>query len=363
MPRISARQVLTPTGWLTDGVIDTADGRISALSSSHGPADHAFLVPGFIDLQVNGFDTIDLAVAPAESWATVSSSLAAHGVTAWLPTLVSRPLDLYPPWLDSLATLAANRAPADPRILGAHLEGPWLGDRVGAHRDVAAGPIDLRWIDELPATVKVVTLGPERQGANEAIARLAARGIVVALGHTDASHQVATDAFDAGATMLTHCFNATPALHHRAPGVIGAALSRDDVVVSLIADGIHVHPDVLRIAFRAKGAGRVLLISDASGWASGSLGAQKVELIDGAPRTAEGTLAGSALTLDDAVRYVVEHCAVPLEEAIGAATSVPARILRRDDIGCLAPNANADVVALDDNLGVRAVWIGGVEVS
>ena len=363
MTQISGGRVLGPSGWLNHGLINIDNGVITSVRSDLGPVDHPYLVPGFLDLQVNGFGSVDLAQAPTSDWAEVTSSLAAHGVTAWLPTLISRPLVRYEPWLTAVADLADMWRPPQPRILGVHLEGPWLGDRPGAHIDIAPGSIDIEWVRALPDIVKIVTLAPERDGATAAIAEMVARGIVVSLGHTDASYEVANRAFDCGATMLTHCFNANPPLHHRRPGVVGAALARDDVVVSLIADGQHVHPDVLRIAIRAKGAGNTILVSDTAGWASGSLGSQSVRLVEGAPRTADGGLAGSALTLDAAVRFAVERCGVELAEAVGAVTSVPARLLGRSDIGRLAPGTNGDVVALGDDLDVRAVWIAGVQVG
>ncbi|MCQ3807776.1 MAG: amidohydrolase family protein [Acidimicrobiaceae bacterium] len=362
MTLISAQQMLGAQGWVSGGSVTVADGLIAAVGSNAARPDHAYLIPGYIDIQVNGLRDIDLASAEPGRWPTVPRELATHGVTSWLPTLISRPLSEYGPWLDAVGELMSQQSPAASRILGAHLEGPWLGRRPGAHLDIAAGAVDLGWIAQLPDLVKVVTLCPERQGALEAIGALRDRNVVVGLGHTDADHATANAAFDRGARLLTHCFNANPSMHHRAPGIVGAALARDDVVVSIIADGHHVHPDMIRIAMRAKGPDKVVLISDASGWESGSLGSQPVRLVNAAPILDDGTLAGSAVTLDEAVRFVVEHCGVCAEDAVRSASTVPADLLGHPEIGRIARGARADLVALDDQLHVRQVWLAGQPV-
>ena len=359
MTLVSAQQVLGTNGWIAKGSVEITDGLITALHSNARSGDHAYLVPGYIDIQVNGYQDVDLATAAPADWPRLAQNLATRGVTSWLPTLISRPLDAYSPWLAAVAELMSTEVSGAARAVGAHLEGPWLGNRPGAHLDVAAGAVDLGWIAQLPDLVKVVTLCPERQGALAAIKALRDRNIVAALGHTDADHETATKAFDRGAMLLTHCFNANPPMHHRTPGIVGAALARDDVCVSIIADGHHVHPDVIRIAVRAKGPDKVVLISDSSGWASGSLGSQPIALADGAPVQSDGQLAGSAICLDDAVRFVVEHCGVAVSDAVRAASTVPADLLRRSDLGRIDCGTRADLVALDDNLHVTEVWLAG----
>ena len=282
MTAISAARVLTAEGWRERAEVELADGRIDHVSPTSRPADIAYLAPGFIDIQVNGFDDIDLATSPTDTWPKLASGLMGCGVTSWLPTLVSRPLGAYAGWLDDVAAFAGVQH--GPRVLGAHLEGPWLGERAGAHTDVAQGPIDLQWCRSLPTTVRIVTLGPERSGAIEAIRCLRRRGVIVAAGHSNADHLAAQQAFDAGVSLLTHCFNATTPIHHRDPGLTVAALVRDKIFISLIADGQHAHPDILKMAVRTKGPERTVLVSDSSGWATGALGSTKIQLVGGARR-------------------------------------------------------------------------------
>lgn len=360
MSAISADRVLTAAGWLDGAEVRLADGRIEHIGPASRPADAAYLAPGFVDIQVNGFDDVDLATSPSDTWPTLALRLVDCGVTSWLPTLVSRPLDAYAGWLEDAAAFACDGY--GPRVLGVHLEGPWLGELVGAHADVAHGPIDLNWCRSLPSMVRIVTLGPERPGALEAIKCLRSRGIIVAAGHSNADHRTAQRAFDAGVSLLVHCFNATTPIHHRDPGLTGTALARDDVFVSLIADGQHVHPDILKIAVRAKGPERTILVSDSSGWSAGVLGSTEIQLMDGAPRKPDGGLAGSALTLDAALRYMVDKCGLQLGDALRCASTVPARLLGESEIGVIRTGAEADLVALDDTLNVTAVWVRGKQV-
>lgn len=354
---IAAERVLTEAGWCDKAEVRIAEESIEAIASTNRPPDAAYLVPGFVDLQVNGFDDIDLATSSPDRWPELAQKLLSCGVTSWLLTLISRPLDSYETWLKDATTFVGEHH--YPRALGVHLEGPWLGELRGAHVDVASGPVDLDWCNSLPSTVRVVTLGPERPAAVEAIKILRDRGIVVALGHSNANHQVAHQAFDAGASLLTHCFNATTPMHHRDPGLTAAALVRDDVFISLIADGHHVHPDMLKMAVRAKGLQRTILVSDSSAWSAGVLGSTTIDLVDDVPRTPEGGLAGSALTLDVAIRYLVNEVGLALDDAVRAASTVPARLLGEPDIGVIRAAATADLVALDDTLNVSGVWLRG----
>lgn len=354
---ISARRVLTEAGWFDKAEVRIAEESIEAIAPTIRPVDAAYLVPGFVDLQVNGFDDIDLATSSPDRWPQLAQKLLSCGVTSWLLTLISRPLDSYEAWLKDAAAVSSEAA--GPRALGVHLEGPWLGGLGGAHIDIASGPVDLDWCRSLPSVVRVVTLGPERPAALEAIKILCNRGIVVAVGHSNANHLIAHQAFDAGASLLTHCFNATTPLHHREPGLTAAALVRDDVFISLIADGHHVHPDMLKLAVRAKGLKRTILVSDSSAWSAGVLGSTTIDLVDDVPRTPDGGLAGSALTLDAAVRYMVEEVGMSLDDAVRCASTVPAKLLGESNIGVIRAGAIADLVALDDTLNVVGVWLRG----
>ncbi len=326
-----------------------------------GPAggDGTVLAPGFVDLQVNGMDDVDVAVADGPDWERLDDLLAATGVTAWLPTLVSQRLERYGPALERIAA-ARDRGGPGPSVLGAHLEGPFLGDRTGAHDPRAVIPIDRAWLDQLPDVVALVTLGAEQHAALEAIASLARRGVVVSIGHSGASAERASEAFDAGASMVTHLFNAMAPLHQREPGVAGAALADDRVAAGLVADLVHVHPALVRTAFRAKGAHRIALVTDAVAWRAGHLAVARVTLVDGAPRLADGTIAGSALTMDAAVRNTVDAAGVPLADALTAASTTPADLLGDASRGRIVPGARADLVVLErDDLAVRRTLVGG----
>ena len=206
----------------------------------------------------------------------------------------------------------------------------------------------------------MMTIGPERPGAIKAIGALATHGILVALGHTLADAATTERAVDAGAGLFTHVFNASTPLHHRAPGATGVALTDDRLAVSLIADGIHVDRRMVDLVWRAKPDGGVVLVTDATGWRSGRPSEVGVDLIDGAPRLADGTLAGSALTMADAVRFCVEDVGVDLLSALAAAAVTPARLLGLDDRGSITPGRRADLVALTDRIQVERTWIGGV---
>ena len=339
--------------------ITVSDGVIEDVSPTSSPGDGTVVAPGFVDLQVNGMDDVDVAVADGADWDRLDALLAATGVTAWLPTLVTQPLDRYRARLGRIAAARA-RSGARPAVLGAHLEGPFLGDRTGAHDTRSVIPLDERWLADLPDVVRLVTLGAEQPAALDAIAALAARSVVVSIGHSGASAQRATAAFDAGASMVTHLFNAMGPLHQREPGVAGAALADDRVVAGLIADLVHVHPALLRTAFRTKGADRIALVTDAVAWRAGHLAASRVALVDGAPRLADGTIAGSALTMDVAVRNVVEAAGVPLADALTAASTTPAHVLGDRTRGRIQAGARGDLVVLDqDDLSLRRTLVAG----
>lgn len=336
--------------------------RISAVASSAlaEAAPDRTLVPGFVDLQVNGIGDHDVGSADAD-WGALDDALLRQGVTSWCPTLTSRPLEAYSAALDRLAEAAA-RTGSRPRIAGVHLEGPFLAPaRAGAHPAEHLRPPDIAWLESLPDLVRLVTLAPELPGASAAIEALTSRQVVVALGHSAATAQQTAAAADRGATLVTHLFNAMPPFHHRRPGPVAAALTDPRLTVSLIADLVHVAPEALRLAFAAKGPAGVALVTDAVAIGSERFGA-RLALHEGAPRLPDGTIAGSALTMDRAVANVVRHAEVPLERAVGAAAATPARVLGLTDRGRIAPGARADLVALDDDLTVSAVWVGGEQL-
>jgi N-acetylglucosamine-6-phosphate deacetylase len=245
-----------------------------------------------------------------------------------------------------------------PTIAGVHLEGPFLGGAAGAHPVDQIIGIDLEWLAALPAHVRMMTLGAEQPLAPAAIAALVAAGRLVSVGHTRADEAEFDAAVVAGARLTTHLFNGMSGVHHRSPGVAVFALTTPAVSASLIADGIHVHPRVLRLAFQALGLDRAVLVTDAVAWRSGRVGEIGMELRDGAPRLPDGTLAGSTVTMDAAIRECVA-AGVPLEHALRAASSNPAALLDCTDRGTIAPGQRADLVALTSNLHVEHVWVAG----
>lgn len=336
-----------PAGELAGPVeIEVRDGRIVDVRPGSDPGDGSVAAPGFVDLQVNGVDDVDVAIADGADWDRLDELLAATGVTAWLPTLVTQRLERYGPALERIAAAGARGGPR-PTVLGAHLEGPFLGQHTGAHDPRRVLSIDLDWLAALPEVVALVTIGAEQHDAVPATEALTARGTVVSIGHSGATSARADEVFHAGATMVTHLFNAMGPLHQREPGVAGAALADDRVVAGLIADLVHVHPALLGTAFRTKGADRIALVTDAVAWRAGHLAAADVTLVDGAPRLADGTIAGSALAMDVAVRNVVEAAGVRLADALTAASTTPADVLGDRSRGRIEVGARADLVVLD----------------
>jgi len=350
--QVRAQNIVTPHGVRGPCVVAIDDGRIVGIDDDIDSDANAFalLCPGFVDVQVNGIDTIDVTTAAGDDWDVLDAHLLAQGVTTWCPTLVSMPLDRFARPLERIAAAAArDDGTPRPHIAGAHLEGPFLGGAPGAHPLKFLQPPDLEWLAALPDGVAVVTLAPECEGALDAIRLLCDRGVLVSLGHSTATYEQTTAAIDAGARLVTHCFNGMGPLHHRQPGLLGAALTDDRVAVSLITDLVHVHSAGITLAFRAKTASRVALVTDAVAWEG-----------DGdAPRLPDGTLMGSTLTADAAIRNVVRHAGVALVDAVRAASTTPAQLLGLDDRGRIEVGARADLVALDTDLRVRQTWVQG----
>lgn len=351
-------------GGVVRGDVAVADGRVVEVGLSPGGRD-GLAVPGFVDLQVNGFAGVDVAAADLDGYRRMATALAATGVTAYQPTLVSLPETAYPAPLKSAK--AAQEETLDVRLLGLHLEGPFLSpDRFGAH-----DPANLR--DPDPALYKRlrdlgpvthVTLAPELPRALDLIAELHGSGLTVACGHSDADAETAHAAFDLGARAVTHLFNAMRPFAHRDPGIAGVAIARRDVVVTVIADGVHLAPDTLTLVHEAK-RGQLALITDAiaaTGQDDGPavLGDRTVDVQEGVARLANGTIAGSVLTMDVAARALVAAGAT-VTEAVLAATRVPAELAGRPEIGTLAPGTPADLAVLDDDLRVTRTLLAGRE--
>jgi N-acetylglucosamine-6-phosphate deacetylase len=347
-------------GELVRGDVEIADGRIAAYGLNGRPG-RSIAVPGFVDLQVNGFAGVDFLHADADAYRRAGQAILATGVTAFQPTFITQPEDAV---VAALRELPRDGAPG-PHILGAHLEGPFISARrLGAHPLVHRRDPDRALLERLLAAgpVSQVTLAPELDGADELIELLRARGIVVSFGHTDATAAEATRAFERGVSTVTHLFNAMRPFAHRDPGIAGAALSRDDVVVQLILDGHHLAPETASVVWRAA-RGRVALVTDAiagAGLGDGryQLGSLEVDVRDGTARGPDGALAGSVVTMIDSIRNLHELGA-PLVEALEAAARVPARVARRPELGVLEPGSPADVTVLDDRLEIERVLVDG----
>jgi len=346
-------------GALVQGDVEVVDGRIArvGISSANG---RGIAVPGFIDLQVNGFGGVDFLEADAEGYRRAGEALLETGVTGYLPTLITTPEDELVAAMREIPIVAEG-----PRILGIHLEGPFLSQRrLGTHPASARRDPDLGLLERLLAAgpVRMMTLAPELPGSDGLIEELHARGVTVSCGHSDATSEQANAAFDNGIRTVTHLFNAMRPFEHREPGIAGAALARDDVIVQIINDGVHLAPDTVRLVWHAA-AGRVALVTDAmagAGVPDGpySLGSLEVVVRDGAVRGPNGVLAGSVLTMIDAVRNL-HALGVGLADAVGAATSVPAAVLGLPTIGRLDVDLPADIVVLNDGLEIESVFVGG----
>jgi N-acetylglucosamine-6-phosphate deacetylase len=346
-------------GEVVRGDVEVVDGRIARVGVASADG-RGIAVPGFIDLQVNGFGGVDFLEADAEGYRRAGEALLETGVTGYLPTLITTPEDELVAAMREIPIVAEG-----PRILGIHLEGPFLSQRrLGTHPVSARRDPDPALLERLLAAgpVRIMTLAPELPGADELIDALHARGVTVSCGHSDATSEQASAAFDRGARTVTHLFNAMRPFGHRDPGIAGAALVRDDVIVQIINDGVHLAPDTVNLVWHAA-AGRVALVTDAMAGAgvpdgAYSLGSVDVVVRDGAVRGPNGVLAGSVLTMIDAVRNL-HALGVALPDAVAAATSVPAAVLGLPSIGRLDVELPADIVVLNDGLEIETVFVGG----
>jgi N-acetylglucosamine-6-phosphate deacetylase len=346
-------------GELVPGDVEVADGRVVA-GGLDGRNGRGIAAPGFVDLQVNGFVGIDFFTADAEGYRRVGEALLRSGVTAYQPTFITSP--------EEELVAALREVPQNggaPRVLGAHLEGPFLApERLGSHPASARRDPDASLLERLVGAGPVVhvTLAPELPGALELIDLLRRRGITVACGHSNATAAEARPAFARGASTITHLFNAMRPFGAREPGLAGAALASPEVTVQVIVDGVHLADDTAKLVWQIA-AGRFALVTDAmagAGLGDGTyrLGSLEIDVSGGVPRRADGVLAGSTLTMIEAVRNLVALGA-PLAGALAAASEVPARIAGLTEIGRLEPGATADIVVLDDGLELERVLVGG----
>ena len=345
------------------GDVEISDASVTAVGLS--PAGRGSIaLPGFIDVHVHGHGGVDFVDATVEDHLRIAAEMPATGVTAYNPTLMSMPIDD----LVSAIGVRPEAGRHGARILGFHLEGPFLSpEKAGAHRpDALVNPTQER-LDRITndGSVDHITIAPELPGGIDAIEVLTRRGIVVSLGHSTADAELTHMAVNAGATAVSHIFNAMPPLHHRLPNLTGLALTHPELWVTAIFDGVHLSDEASRLVLAAAGS-RVVAITDGTAAVAHPggpilLGDTEVTILDGAPRLEDGTLAGSILTMDQAFRNLV---ALGLNEvnASAATATAPSRLAKLKGLGSIDVGRAADVVVLDDRLEVERTLVSGREV-
>ncbi|NQV96424.1 MAG: N-acetylglucosamine-6-phosphate deacetylase [Acidimicrobiaceae bacterium] len=356
---------ITPNGLIENVSVGIDDHGFISEITQKSKSDFEFdvtLCPGFIDLQVNGIDEIDVSTADGQEWTTINHHLIRQGTTTWCPTLISNSRDNYAKSFGRIGSYLKTQSTVAPQIAGVHLEGPFLGEAPGAHESRNILHVNQDWIAQLPEFVKIMTLAPEQSLAPLAIDQLIKQGIVVSIGHTRATSEQFDAAVASGASMVTHLFNAMSGIHHRENGVALRALTCDQVAVGLIADLVHISCEAINLTFRAKRESDIYLVTDSIAWNNRTAKNRGIVVRDGAPRLPNSTLAGSCLTMNMAIKNLVTQCGIDLAVAVHAASQNPAKILQLTDRGRIEVGLRADLVALDKHFNVVASWIAGQRI-
>jgi len=376
---ISGGTIITPFQILEDKVISIQKGKIIAIENKKDVVIQAgseiidargkFVVPGFIDIHVHGGGGSDIMDGRYEAVKQVAATHSRFGTTAFLPTTMTMGKDRI---IESLKSVneAFVKGTGTAEVLGVHLEGPYINpEKKGAQNqeDIRRPSIEefLEFNEVSGNLIRLVTIAPEMPGAIDFICWLEKQKIIASVGHSNATYEQVQEGILAGLSHVTHTFNAMSGLDHREPGVVGAALSSPELIVEMIADLIHLHPVAMKILVKAKGIEKIVLITDAiraTGRPEGTydLGGQEVIVANGQARLKDGTLAGSVLTMDKAVRNLINEVGVPLHEAIQMATLNPAKCLGVEDKkGSLEPGKDADIVILDKKLEVEQTMVKG----
>ncbi|AGX06193.1 N-acetylglucosamine-6-phosphate deacetylase [Bacillus sp. NRRL B-14911] len=365
-------RVLTEDGIIDKGYILVEDGRIK----SFGPAEElggqsadktieldagATLAPGFIDLHIHGAGGADTMDSTPEALQTIARTLPAEGTTSFLATTITQERSLIE---KALANAAAYKPEGfEAEMLGIHLEGPFINEkRKGAQplEHILKSDVELfkAWQEKSGQLIRLVTLAPELEGGKELVRHLAETGVIASIGHSDADYEEVREAVEAGATHVTHLFNGMKGLHHREPGTAGAALLFKELIVEMIADGVHVRPEMIKLALNSKGMDGMVLITDsmrAKCLKNGTydLGGQDVTVKDGMALLEDGTLAGSILRMKDSVKNMTKFADITLAEAVKLASENPAKQLKVfDRKGSIAEGKDADLTVLNENMDI-----------
>jgi N-acetylglucosamine-6-phosphate deacetylase len=375
---LDAGAVLTPFDKFSPGRVIVRDDRIEAAGAvtdvripegaTRVDLTHLTLVPGFIEPHVHGCGGFDVMDATSEAMNVICRTLASHGTTSFLPTTVSAPVDLLGSAIEQLSVLIGEEFNGA-RPLGIHLEGPFLNvQKRGTHQSDNVRKPDVSllsdWIKRSGGLIKLLTMAPELEGSGPTSALARKSGVVVAMGHSNATFAESIAAVEAGTRYAVHTFNAMRQFSHRESGIVGAVLSDDRIFAEIIADGVHVDPEVVRVFARAKGPAHIILATDATsatGMPDGqyALGNSQVHVQGGVCRDAEGRLAGSTLTQDKALRNLIQWTNMRLEDAILGLTANPAQALALEGRGRIEPGAFADLTLLDGNLEVARTYVSG----
>ncbi|WP_079506795.1 N-acetylglucosamine-6-phosphate deacetylase [Mesobacillus jeotgali] len=375
-------KVLTEERLIEKGFIYIKDGKIAETGPvSSLPHHHAevvelpeenTIIPGFIDVHIHGAGGADAMDATVDALTTIASTLPAEGTTSFLATTITQEQSaIFKALKNGAKYKSTHNNPGKAEMLGIHLEGPFINKaRKGAQPEEYIINPDIELFSQMQEAsgnnIRLVTLAPEKENGNDFIAYLANNDVIASIGHSDATYAQMAEAVNAGATHVTHLFNGMRGIHHRDPGVAGAALLYDELKIELIADGIHVVPEMIDLAIRAKGTDGVILITDsmrAKCLKNGTydLGGQEVSVADGRASLTDGTLAGSILKMKDSLKNMVEYTGVNLEEAVKMASENPARQLKVfDRKGSIAPGKDADLVVLDHNHEISMTFCRGI---
>jgi N-acetylglucosamine-6-phosphate deacetylase len=380
--RVINAQLLTPTGMIDKGWMRIKDGIIEEIGNPEDAnqphllalesfdAHGGWILPGFIDVHVHGGFGHDFMDADEDGLSAITKFHASHGTTSLLATTLTASREELTAVLARVSAFMSTAMPYS-QVIGVHFEGPFINEKwKGAQNPAYIIPPQVAWLEDwlasYPGILKLQTLAPESEGALTYIKKLAENGIVPSCGHTDATYEQIIAAVDCGLRHAVHTFNAMRALHHREPGTVGAVLTDDRIVAEVIADGHHVHPAGIKLLHAAKGADNVILITDAmaaAGMPDGEyeLGGLPVVMSCGAARLKDtGNLAGSTLTMINAVRYMVQQVGISLGDASKMASSNPARQLGIDNVtGSIEAGKAADFLLLDAALELQQVWIRG----